>query len=137
MRVRKRPITVEAEQWWPDRLVEGVEGSPEGAYVETLEGPLRVRPGDWIITGIEGEKYPCKPGVFEKTYVDPRKIEDRADRVVGSLTASGLLVIVAGLYFWKPVVATIVAGLFLIGVGGLVSNAIERKKKREGEWSGQ
>ena len=34
--------------------------------IQTLEGPLRAAPGDWIITGIRGEQYPCKPDVFEK-----------------------------------------------------------------------
>lgn len=42
-------------------------------YVETLEGYLKVSPGDWIITGINGEKYPCKPDIFEKTY---EKVEE-------------------------------------------------------------
>lgn len=36
--------------------------------IETLEGPHVVLPGDWIITGVNGEKYPCKPDIFEKTY---------------------------------------------------------------------
>ena len=35
----------------------------------TLEGVLRAAPGDWIITGIRGEKYSCKPDIFERTYV--------------------------------------------------------------------
>jgi len=39
-------------------------------WVDTLEGGHIVCPGDWIITGIEGEHYPCKPGIFKKTY-DP------------------------------------------------------------------
>lgn len=69
---RKRPVVVEAEQWFPGKAVEGVypdarcfENNP---HVYTLEGPLLVSPGDWIITGVNGEKYPCKPDVFEKTY---------------------------------------------------------------------
>ena len=37
-------------------------------YIDTLEGGHRVCPGDWIITGIKGERYPCKPDIFEKTY---------------------------------------------------------------------
>lgn len=36
--------------------------------IQTLEGPLRASIGDWIITGVRGEQYPCKPDVFEKTY---------------------------------------------------------------------
>lgn len=36
--------------------------------ITTVEGPMRVCPGDWIITGTEGEHYPCKPVVFAKKY---------------------------------------------------------------------
>lgn len=34
----------------------------------TLEGPMRISPGDWVIKGVKGEFYPCKPDVFEQTY---------------------------------------------------------------------
>ena len=37
-------------------------------WIDTLEGGHNVCPGDWIITGVEGEYYPCKPSIFEKTY---------------------------------------------------------------------
>ena len=37
-------------------------------YIDTLEDGHRVCPGDWIITGIQGEHYPCKPDIFEATY---------------------------------------------------------------------
>lgn len=37
-------------------------------WIDTLEGGHVVCPGDWIITGIKGEHYPCKPEIFEKTY---------------------------------------------------------------------
>jgi hypothetical protein len=37
-------------------------------WVDTLEGGHTVCPGDWIITGIKGEHYPCKPDIFEATY---------------------------------------------------------------------
>lgn len=37
-------------------------------WIETLEGGYVVCPGDWIITGVMGEHYPCKPAVFEATY---------------------------------------------------------------------
>ena len=37
-------------------------------WTETLEGGHIVCPGDWIITGVAGERYPCKPDIFEKTY---------------------------------------------------------------------
>lgn len=56
MKFRKKPIVIEAYQ------------TKEEHIIQTLEGPLRAAPGDWIITGIRGEQYPCKPDVFEKTY---------------------------------------------------------------------
>ena len=56
MKFRKRPIVIEAYQTDKEKII------------PTLEGPLRAAPGDWIITGIRGEQYPCKPDVFEKTY---------------------------------------------------------------------
>lgn len=81
---RKKPVVVEAEQFFPTRLPwpEGVEqflrkrqetpdGEIEEIYgwrIDTLEGPHGVSPGDWIITGIKGERYPCKPDIFEATY---------------------------------------------------------------------
>lgn len=37
-------------------------------WIDTLEGGYNVCPGDWIITGVNGEKYPCKPDIFEATY---------------------------------------------------------------------
>lgn len=37
-------------------------------WIDTLEQGHRVCPGDWIITGVKGERYPCKPDVFEATY---------------------------------------------------------------------
>jgi hypothetical protein len=40
----------------------------ETAYIETLEGKLHVSRGDWIITGVQGERYPCKPDIFAATY---------------------------------------------------------------------
>lgn len=53
---RKKPIIIEAYQ------------TDKELIIQTLEGPLRAAPGDWIITGVNGEQYPCKPDVFEKTY---------------------------------------------------------------------
>jgi hypothetical protein len=37
-------------------------------WIDTLEGGHNVCPGDWIITGVKGERYPCKPDIFEMTY---------------------------------------------------------------------
>ena len=69
---RKKPIVVDAVQWFPDRVIEGVvvpvpgDGTP---YIKTLEGAIvPVASGDWIITGAVGEHYPLKPDVFALTY---------------------------------------------------------------------
>lgn len=69
MKFRKKPIVIEAEQW-NGQEIEGMTIRAKGAYgyIETLEGGHIVDKGDWVITGINGEKYPCKPEIFEKTY---------------------------------------------------------------------
>ncbi|HCW8399290.1 TPA: hypothetical protein OYG23_002423 [Staphylococcus aureus] len=56
VKVRKKPVIVNAEK--ADRTT----------YIETLEGRMKAEKGDWIITGVNGEKYPVKPDIFEKTY---------------------------------------------------------------------
>lgn len=75
---RKKPIVIEAEQWFDGPFNDDVhllshEPDPvkESAYwphVHTLEGELHVSPGDWIITGVRGEKYPIKDSIFKETY---------------------------------------------------------------------
>lgn len=78
MKFKKKTIVIEAEQWFPDKNIDCVKlgitiNSLTGNYVkahmiETLEGTMIVSPGDWIITGTNGEKYPCKPDIFEKIF---------------------------------------------------------------------
>lgn len=111
MKYRKKPVVIEATQWWkngdhpedkcvPIQPKEGdkdlfmSEGkvvryfrrpdiagdmpciSPQPCaltmhyhgWIDTLEGGHNVCPGDWIITGVKGEKYPCKPDIFDATY---------------------------------------------------------------------
>ena len=46
-------------------------------WIDTLEGGHIVCPGDWIITGVKGEHYPCKPDIFEMTY---EKVEARGEQ---------------------------------------------------------
>ncbi|KKL04906.1 hypothetical protein LCGC14_2611420 [marine sediment metagenome] len=82
---RKRPIVIEAAQWTGENGQELVEWSKgkinrwgvdeDGApyevreiIVATLEGVMRASIGDWIIKGVQGEFYPCKPDIFEATY---------------------------------------------------------------------
>lgn len=97
---RKKPVVVEAEQFirheygWPDiagvkfgqwhpvRTAEGMKQTPliDTAYIETIEGKLHVSPGDWIITGVRGERYPCKPDIFARTY-EPADAESEAARI--------------------------------------------------------
>lgn len=71
---RKKPVVIHAVQWFPNKPVDGVvptydpKGQCNGGLIQTLEGPHVVSTGDWIITGVKGEKYPCKPDIFEATY---------------------------------------------------------------------
>jgi hypothetical protein len=73
---RKKPIEVEAEQWFPGKFVSGVywreTNIGKAWYVITIHGQdAYLEPGDWVITEPDGtHHYPCKPGIFETTY-DP------------------------------------------------------------------
>ena len=69
MKFVKKPVVIEATQWFKNGdhpAVTQFEG--DKGWVETLEGGHVVTPGDWIITGVKGEHYPCKPDIFEMTY---------------------------------------------------------------------
>lgn len=84
MKFKKKPVVVEAEQYFDNKCItkapegvcfasqDGCIGARDGhgwvAHIHTLEGPLIVSHLDWIITGVKGEKYPCKPDIFEATY---------------------------------------------------------------------
>ena len=78
MKFRKKPVVIEATQWFklgdhPAVLIAPLDVLPEfrlgyHGWVQTLEGGHIVTPGDWIITGVKGEHYPCKPDIFEATY---------------------------------------------------------------------
>ena len=70
-RYLKKQVVVEAVQWFKHGdhpAVTAKKGHDGIGYVDTPEGCLRVEPGDWIITGIVGENYPCKPDVFRRLY---------------------------------------------------------------------
>lgn len=56
MKYRKKPVVIEAYQ------------TKEEKIIHTLEGDMKASVGDYIITGVTGERYPCKPDIFEKTY---------------------------------------------------------------------
>ena len=88
MKYRKKPVVIEAFQmtrarmessdqwpWWlreawrKHKTEPGGFGAYYGIYrINTLEGTHLVSPNDWIIRGVKGELYPCKPDIFEMTY---------------------------------------------------------------------
>ncbi len=49
--------------------------SPDNCFIPTLEGNMYISDGDWVIKGIKGEFYPCKPDIFEATYDYIRPVE--------------------------------------------------------------
>lgn len=75
---RKRPVIIEAIQHhaghqyseFAQDVIDGIVRYPDDdtMIIKTLEGVMLAQPGDWIIRGIKGELYPCKPDIFEKTY---------------------------------------------------------------------
>lgn len=82
---RKKPVEIEATQLpylalqevdpeWLEELYKWLgdtnwESGRNGALlIHTLEGTMEAMPGDWIIRGVKGEFYPCKPDIFEATY---------------------------------------------------------------------
>lgn len=86
MQYRKKPVVIEAIQYnknpydildWAAALdkksnlkyyPEGQMYNKFGLFIETLEGLMHVSDGDFVIQGVNGEFYPCKPDIFEKTY---------------------------------------------------------------------
>ena len=81
-RFRKKPVVIEAIRFvedgsnWreccafigADTHYDDDLEAPDFLYIETLEGMMEVSLGDWIIRGVQGEFYPCKPDIFEATY---------------------------------------------------------------------
>ena len=81
MKFRTKPCEIEAVQWEGDNLDEivkftnglekhiiRVEGLEPVIFISTLEGDMKASVGDYIIRGLRGEYYPCKPDVFQKKY---------------------------------------------------------------------
>lgn len=74
MKFVKKPVEIEATQWFkhgdhPEVVPYPSQHELAGkGWIRTLEGDHTVTPGDWIITGVKGEHYPCKPDIFEMTY---------------------------------------------------------------------
>ena len=79
-RFQKKPVEIEAVQLEDSadaaqdvaRWCGGVWGLDTNEVhfikIETLEGTMEARPGDWVIRGVQGEFYPCKPDIFDATY---------------------------------------------------------------------
>jgi hypothetical protein len=77
---RKKPVVIEAVQWegedirqiapfLTDCVRADVRANDDGTlHVNTLEGVMTAQKGDWIIRGVKGELYPCKPDIFAATY---------------------------------------------------------------------
>lgn len=82
---RKLPVVIDAFHWTGTNGIElmrwvegfgpntsgtelGIDFAASEVTVKTKEGEMRGAPGDWIIRGVHGEYYPCKPDIFEKTY---------------------------------------------------------------------
>jgi len=79
MRVRKKPVEVEAVRYEAygtneDEVIQFLDGctgwhmTEDGIVIPTLEGDMVARYWDYIIKGVNGEFYPCKPDIFDKTY---------------------------------------------------------------------
>ncbi len=79
MQFRKKPVVVEAQQFTTrtgERILRWIGSSGYASFVkelpvikiDTLEGIMMARHGDWIIKGVQGEFYPCKPDIFLSTY---------------------------------------------------------------------
>ena len=76
MKFRKKPVVIEAVLYDGSkesiasvlRLGTGIGLFPDCLTIKTLEGTHRANIGDWIIKGVKGELYPCKPDIFEQTY---------------------------------------------------------------------
>jgi hypothetical protein len=76
MKYRKRPVVIEAIQWTgknPKEIMSFIgswaaDVNREVILLATLEGTMKASKGDFIIKGVNGEFYPCKPDIFEKTY---------------------------------------------------------------------
>ena len=78
MKFRKKPVVIDAVQWDGTNVSEIREffgafmdwsfRDTEYLLIKTLEGEHTANPKDWIIKGVKGEFYPCKPDIFEATY---------------------------------------------------------------------
>jgi hypothetical protein len=82
MKYRKRPVVIEAFQlgihyvpdWFMDKvssndiILYNISENDGYAEIKTLEGIMKANHGDYVILGVQGEVYPCKPDIFNSTY---------------------------------------------------------------------
>ena len=82
IKFRKKPVVIEAILWDGKKETADAIGKASAEryvlydhdivydvlYIRTLEGTMQARIGDWIIKGVKGEIYPCKPDIFRATY---------------------------------------------------------------------
>jgi len=78
MKYKTKPVEIEAVKWTGQNVNEVVEFAQggtrkilfqeDGMFIETLEGKMKADEGDYIIRGLKGEYYPCKPDIFEMKY---------------------------------------------------------------------
>jgi len=85
---RKKPVVIEAMLYTGENMFEIVNWigsastyrlSPRLLNIHTLEGDMTVNEGDWVIRGVQGEFYPCKPDIFDATYEEVRPKERGLD----------------------------------------------------------
>lgn len=97
MKFRKKPVVIEAMQFTLETMNQcynfvtcnraadwgeddGEGNAPPILKIQTLEGVMSAQIGDWIIKGVKGEFYPCKPDIFEATY-EPADSLENAKRI--------------------------------------------------------
>jgi len=133
---RKKPVVIEAIQWdgknWDEvhnfmqefhGHKKAYEDAEEGAmktgnlFIRTLEGTMTATKGDWIIKGVNGEFYPCKPDIFEKTY---SPIDESTEQDAGNQDELRNM--------WIDVAATILSH---ISVTGSTDDAINELKQKD------
>ena len=123
LRFTKKPVTIVASQWFKsgdhpavrditdsdDLFFTGMGGATlvereKFGVIGTLESPNHlVTPGDWIITGVQGEHYPCKPDIFEATYTPETKLEAHLS-AIGVAAAAPVVLPKPAAYMgtWRP-----------------------------------
>jgi len=103
---KKKPVVIEAVQWkgdlkdltpFPDSETRTTELREGELYIQTLEGEMHCSLNDFIIRGVNGEYYPCKPDIFEMTYdkapkdwrerlqIEHDELGDKCDKLVNAL----------------------------------------------------